>query len=317
MFQTSFNHWLQSFESEGLTFFMRGISFLGEIYPVMLICLIIIGGIHFRKGWLLLNIVAFTTFLTVWAKESIDFPRPIAVDASLMSLSGEQTTIDYSNLQPTRFFALFPAELLKITRKSEIGRHGFPSGHTSGQIAIWLGLALLFRKKWLAIWAVAFIVLTMISRMYLGVHYLGDVLGGLVLGTLTTAGIYYLGIMATQKRGKLLLFFSFMIFIPLLIMNHSGIWQASLLLGVNTVYYFVSRKKNHELSPKIWSRVFSATLLILLFMSCFLTAKILFADGLSEFFTIITYLVGVLVFLLQLTIAQKASWIKINPLNNS
>jgi len=42
------------------------------------------------------------------------------------------------------------------------------------------------RKKWLCIFSFSLILLTMVSRMYLGMHYLGDVSLGLLLGLLFT-----------------------------------------------------------------------------------------------------------------------------------
>lgn len=59
---------------------------------------------------------------------------------------------------------------------------GLPSGHTQSAVVVWGYLASVARKKW--VWAVAgaLMVLTPLSRIYLGVHFPTDVLGGYVLG---------------------------------------------------------------------------------------------------------------------------------------
>lgn len=59
---------------------------------------------------------------------------------------------------------------------------GFPSGHAQGSSTLWTSLALAFRTRWLAWLAGVLIPLICLSRLYLGVHYLADILGGLALG---------------------------------------------------------------------------------------------------------------------------------------
>lgn len=63
--------------------------------------------------------------------------------------------------------------------------YGWPSGHAQMAIVLWGWLALQAEQRWLKafLWTVA--VLICISRIYLGVHDVGDVLGGTVLGALT------------------------------------------------------------------------------------------------------------------------------------
>lgn len=65
-----------------------------------------------------------------------------------------------------------------------VGADGFglPSGHTQSAVVVWGYLASVARKKWVWAVAVALMVLTPLSRIYLGVHFPTDVLGGYVLG---------------------------------------------------------------------------------------------------------------------------------------
>lgn len=62
---------------------------------------------------------------------------------------------------------------------------GWPSGHAQMAIVLWGWLALQVEKTWLktSLWTVA--ALICLSRIYLGVHDIGDVLGGVTLGALT------------------------------------------------------------------------------------------------------------------------------------
>ncbi len=70
------------------------------------------------------------------------------------------------------------------------GRCGFPSAHATNTWGTAFFMAYLFRHRWhttmMALWA----LLVSYSRIYLGVHYFGDVMGGMLLG-LVNASIFY------------------------------------------------------------------------------------------------------------------------------
>ena len=64
------------------------------------------------------------------------------------------------------------------------GSYGWPSGHTQVAVVLWGYLAYTMRQQW-AYWAAGiFIALQGFSRLYLGVHDLGDVASGFVFGAL-------------------------------------------------------------------------------------------------------------------------------------
>lgn len=66
---------------------------------------------------------------------------------------------------------------------------GFPSGHAQGSVGFWGSLALSFRNR--AAWAICAVIIILVSysRLYLGVHYVGDVIGGLLLGLACLAAV--------------------------------------------------------------------------------------------------------------------------------
>ena len=59
---------------------------------------------------------------------------------------------------------------------------GLPSGHAQGAIVLWGYFALVTQKRWLRISLGMLIFGIALSRVYLGIHFPGDVLAGLTIG---------------------------------------------------------------------------------------------------------------------------------------
>ena len=71
------------------------------------------------------------------------------------------------------------------------GAFGFVSGHAANSFALFTFVSLLFRKKWVTAGLIIWAALLSYSRIYLGVHYPGDVIVGALLGMLLGWGVYY------------------------------------------------------------------------------------------------------------------------------
>lgn len=74
-----------------------------------------------------------------------------------------------------------PPAYLRLAGKGETS-YGFPSGHAQDSTTFWTLITLDFRKRILGLLGAAMVVAVGISRIYLGLHYLGQVIGGWIIG---------------------------------------------------------------------------------------------------------------------------------------
>ena len=91
-------------------------------------------------------------------------------------------------LRPTHEPAL--AGMLHLVNGYTGGMYGFVSSHAANTVACALLFSLLYRNKYATVALMLWVALNCYSRMYLGVHYPGDIIGGLLVGTLI-AGMTY------------------------------------------------------------------------------------------------------------------------------
>lgn len=71
------------------------------------------------------------------------------------------------------------------------GRFGFVSSHAANVFAVAFFLMLLFRRYWISVALVCWAGLISYSRIYLGVHFPGDVVCGAVFGMGTGVLVFY------------------------------------------------------------------------------------------------------------------------------
>ena len=139
-------NFLQSLQSDGLTSFFKFFTFFGDQEFYIMVLPLFFWLWDKDKAVKLLFILMPSLLLNFYLKEIFQTARPLGV-------------------------ALI-----------EQGGFAFPSGHAQGSTTLWLMLALLIRKKWINYLAVTMIILVSLSRLYLGVHYPMDILGGLLIG---------------------------------------------------------------------------------------------------------------------------------------
>lgn len=171
------NIFLQSFECGPLTFFMKLLSDIITPVPLCVIAVIIYWSVNKRTG--------IITALTIIFSVVVNTPLKLL------------------------FKVLRPHEVNPVIKKLDTtGGYSFPSGHSQQISGIGTVIFLASGKKGGALTGAAvFTILVMISRMYLGMHSVADVLTGALLGILSAlfcSWIYDF----SQRTGKTYILFS-------------------------------------------------------------------------------------------------------------
>ena len=83
------------------------------------------------------------------------------------------------------------SEMIHIVDNHRGGRYGFPSSHASNSWGLVFFVGLLLRRRVLTTFLACWALLLCYSRLYLGVHYPGDLLAGMMLGAVVASVVYY------------------------------------------------------------------------------------------------------------------------------
>ena len=131
----------------------------------------------------------------VWVKQQTRYKAVFFISEALVILLADQFSSSFCK----PYFARFrPAQDPQIMYMVDVvngyrgGRYGFISSHAANTFAVCMFLSLLVRHLYMTCSLVLWAVLCSYSRIYLGVHYPGDILFGALWGILVGVGFYYL-----------------------------------------------------------------------------------------------------------------------------
>jgi membrane-associated phospholipid phosphatase len=173
---------------------------------------------------------------------------------------------------------------VRVLHELETG--GFPSGHTQSTVVIWLYLAHRYRQVWLWVLAAALLILVPLSRLYLGLHFPTDLVGGYVVGLLILwlfwrwqdTGERWLA--SLPLLGQLLLAFAPALLIVLVIpgWDEDAIAGAGALLGLGAGFAFERRYVGFETAGNWRVRGLRFVVAALVLGAIYLGLRILFAE---------------------------------------
>lgn len=132
--------------------FFNAITCLGEEMFFVVLLPLIFWCVDFAIGARLAIVFLLSPYVNAVLKDAFAHPRPFELDPSV--------------------------QLRTVGAEG----YGLPSGHSQNAVVLWGALAAQCRKAWLWIVAVALMVLIGFSRIFLGVHFPTDVLGGWAVG---------------------------------------------------------------------------------------------------------------------------------------
>ena len=90
--------------------------------------------------------------------------------------------------RPTRVPEL--ESVLHLVNGYRSGQYGFVSSHAANTMVVALLFSLIWRNKIATVGLMLWVAANCYSRMYLGVHYPTDILGGLMVGALVAVVVY-------------------------------------------------------------------------------------------------------------------------------
>jgi len=138
--------------------------------PLYIAILVYLGMRYKRRFWVLLSFIILAVFLadrvSVLIKYAVDRPRPCHES----SLQG----------------------LVHMVNGVCGGMYGFVSSHASNSFNVAFLSLMFIKRKWYTVLIIIWASTVSYSRIYLGVHYPGDVLGGAILGAFIGWGVYNL-----------------------------------------------------------------------------------------------------------------------------
>jgi membrane-associated phospholipid phosphatase len=283
MFQTETIIYLQSLGTQWFTFLIILITTMGSSSFLVATIVIAIFGVDFKKGFLLFQLLLWTGLVTEVLKILVAFPRPDFVDNRVLNLeSGINNTSPFSGNGAKGIFALPNKQVINAFRLQEaftLSPFGFPSGHVALTTALWGGTATVFNNRIIRILTPFVIIAMAFSRVYLGRHFIEDILGGALVGLISL--VFFTHFLKSSLkddffkkesfelafRRQNLIFYCFMFVIPIIFIALSMISAdvAGVFLGTNVAYVLIVRKgipDDTGSSAQRAARVFIALLLL-------------------------------------------------------
>lgn len=135
-----------------------------------------------RMGELVGGIAVVILLLTFGSKKYV-----YAFILSILLTTGASQVLKHTIFKQERRPIVAYENLKPVDSLERHRTNSFPSGHTTASFTFMTLLAIGLKKKWIQVTAPVLGALIGISRVYLGQHYLNDIIAGAILGLLLTS----------------------------------------------------------------------------------------------------------------------------------
>ena len=243
---------MQGFRNGFFDFFFSFISFLGEEYVYILLFAVIYYTYDKKMGEFMAITLGLTATVNTIIKNIVSAPRP---------------------------FQKYPELIENLRPETSLGK-SFPSGHTQNFSTVLFSGAFFTKKKVLFYVSSALVLLMMLSRMYLGVHFFEDVVVAAILGISISYGAFIVFNKLfddTAKLHKLYVIVLIVIFPFLFFINGEDFFKSyGLLIGF--VFGIMIEKKyiNFDMNVKVIHKVLRVVLGLIIMVGIQQGFKILF-----------------------------------------
>ncbi|EEL45840.1 Phosphatase, PAP2 [Bacillus cereus Rock3-42] len=146
--------WMTSFEGSVLTTFFKLVSSLANETLYLVIISFLYWCVSKRKAFHMIVMLCFSGYIGIMVKEFMKIPRPYTYDG-----------------------------IEALYKKSATG-YSFPSTHVQLSTTFWGSFMILCKKRIVWIIGIIFIILVAISRLYLRVHWLSDIIGAVLFSVI-------------------------------------------------------------------------------------------------------------------------------------
>ncbi|AIO18632.1 undecaprenyl pyrophosphate phosphatase [Candidatus Izimaplasma bacterium HR1] len=246
----------QSLQSGFFDFFFNMISFLGEQYVYILI----LGIVYYAYNKKLGEYLAFTLFFTGLFNNTLK----LLVNAQ-------------------RPFQKYPDRVNNLRPETSTG-HSFPSGHVQNFTAFLFAEGFYVKKVRFFVVASVLAALMAISRMYLGVHFLEDVLVSIILGILTAYAFSKFFFKLDDKKLHILYIITITIFTPFVfLLGEEDLFKAyGLMIGLLGAMMFEKKYVKFTMDVSLIKKVIRVVSGLVVMLSIQLGLGVLFDMLASE-----------------------------------
>jgi membrane-associated phospholipid phosphatase len=222
--------WLRAHATPWLDALMGGITYLGSEYFYLAALSVLYWCVDTAGTLQLFILFLGSSYLNAAVKEITALPRPFQVHPEL-SARFTETATDYA----------------------------FPSGHAQSATVFWGYLGLTVRRRWIVVLAPVVVFLVAFSRLYLGLHWLRDVVGGVLFGLVLLGCAYVLlralaGMRSDARFPASLLFCLLPLAFYLLFPSHEGAQTMGAAFGALFGYLVERHYVRFRVSGAFWQQ---------------------------------------------------------------